>query len=310
MKLAGSELIPHTLFSGLFSSIRQGEGLSAYIYKDMQDKYIMEGPENWNPQQPDQPSISLGSFDESPTATAPLALPPPQPATIIKKRTYGKTIIGAVIAVAIAVVLLQLAISSHLLSLPGTYILTIPGQSHPTTNVSAPTYANYNFASLLPYSKDFMLLFNGSYSGTGIKAIYVKSYALPFAQNLTSPASNVSDSYILAIPSNFTGVSSPIAFSVFRANFTSPSVAKSFYDTAYSESKNLTSNLSISMSNSSVDGSSAFVVSKRAYSNLKFDNLEFLYNQTVVSIVAYGNYSDYNSSYSYAIAGEIHKLLS
>lgn len=282
----------------------------AYIYKDMQGKYIMEGQESWNPQQPDQPGIALGSFDESPTAPAPLALPPPQPSTIIKKRTYGKTIISAIIAVAIAVVLLQLAINSHLLSLPGTYIITIPVRANSTANATVPTYANYNFASLLPYSKDFMLLYNGTYSGTGIKAIYAKSYALPFAENLTSPTSNVSDSYLLAIPSNFTGISSPIAFSVFKTNFTSPSAARSFYDTAYSENRNLTSNSSISLSNSSVDGTSVFELSKRAYSNLRFDDLEFLYNHTVVSIVTYGNYSDYNSSYSYAIAGEIHKLLS
>ena len=283
---------------------------SAYIYKDMQGKYIMEGPESWNPQQPDQPGIGLSPLGESPVGSAPLALPPPQPSTIIKKRTYGKTIVGAIIAVAIAVVLLQLAISSHLLSLPGTYIITIPVHANSTANATVPTYANYNFASLLPYSKDFMLLYNGTYTGAGVKAIFVKSYALPFAENLTSPTSNVPDSYLLAIPSNFTVISSPIAFSVFKINFTSPSAARSFYDTAYSENRNLTSNSSISLSNSSVDGASAFELSKRAYSNLKFDDLEFLYNHTVVSIVAYGNYSYYNSSYSYVIAGEIHKLLS
>lgn len=270
----------------------------------------MEDSDSWNPQQTSPQSAGLGILDTTPVGTAPLALPPPAPSTVIKKRTYGKTIIGALVSVAFAVVILQLAISSHLLSLPGTYIITITGHSNSTANLTPPTYANYDFASLLPYSNDFLLLFNDTYPGAGINVAYVKSYALPFAENLTSPATNVSDSYLLAIPSNFTGVSAPIAFSVFKINFTSPSAAKSFYDTAYIEGINLTSNSSISLSNSSVDGSSAFYLLKRVYSNLKFDNLEFLYNQTVVSIVAYGNYSDYNASYSYVIAEEAHKLIS
>ncbi len=270
----------------------------------------MEDSDRRDLQQTDSSGASHGLFDTAPVGTAILALPPPAPSTVIKKRTYSKTIIGALVSVAFAVVILQLAISSHLLSLPGTYIITITGHSNSTANLTPPTYANYDFASLLPYSNDFLLLFNDTYPGAGINVAYVKSYALPFAENLTSPATNVSDSYLLAIPSNFTGVSAPIAFSVFKINFTSPSAAKSFYDTAYIEGINLTSNSSISLSNSSVDGSSAFYLLKRVYSNLKFDNLEFLYNQTVVSIVAYGNYSDYNASYSYVIAEEAHKLIS
>ena len=239
----------------------------------------------------------------------PLALPPPKAGAEIPRRAYGKSMLGAVVAVAVIVVLVYLMINSRLISIPGTYVITTHPNTTNTTKTAA-TYANYDFASPLPNASDFILLFNSSYSSTGINSIYVKSYALPFAVNLTSPASDLPSSYVFKVPLNSSNVTFPIAFEVFAMKFQNSSASASFYHKAYVEQRNLTINSSSTIYNSTVDGLKSFVFSNMQYSTLRYVDEYVLYNNMVISVGTYGNLVSYNSSYTNVIAAAAYKLLS